>query len=683
MQLTEHTYFGEGNRYYLEKLLGRGGFSEVWLVKDTLTDTEEALKVYAPGTGMDNDGLHFFTKELNIVHNIHHPNLLTSSYVGVWQNMPYLIMPYCPQGSLVKKIGQITENEAWAILKDVATGLEYLHSQPSPIIHQDIKPDNILVDTLGHYVITDFGISARAQSTLRKSVRNAATGTGAYMGPERFGTDPLPIKASDIWALGATLFELIEGYVPFGDLGGLSQKSGADIPHMKANVSDKLKQTIYSMLAKEPWDRPTAAQLAKGESADKSSSNVENTLLDETIREEFKRQTNTFKNMVWICFLCVIIVAFGVWRSIRNYQLDEEDKLSNNDTVQVVETIEVVEVKKADRDGEVKRLQAENIRLQEENKRLQANELKEKKMPESVKVIKQNPQSQSSPASVNSRNDRITFTVNGVSFTMIKVEGGTFTMGATSEQGSHVYDDEMPTHNVTLSTYYMGETEVTQALWQAIMGNNPSHFMGKDSPVETVSWDDCLTFIDKLNSLLSSQLGGKRFALPTEAQWEYAARGGQKNHKCKFSGSNSLSEVAWYFYNSRGATHPVMKKQANELGLYDMSGNVGEWCQDWYGVYSETSQTNPTGPRKGSKRVFRGNSCDSSGGTCRVSCRCCFSPSLRSEYIGLRLVCIPNEMDSKQIEIKKAIEEYEEMLEVIEKLSDEDVKKSAPTFGLG
>lgn len=266
MQLTEHTYFGEGSRYYLEKLLGRGGFSEVWLVKDTLTDTEEALKVYAPGTGMDDDGLHIFTKELNVVQNIHHPNLLTSSYVGVWQNMPYLVMPYCPQGSLVKRIGHVTEDEAWAILSDVATGLDYLHSQPSPIIHQDIKPDNILVDALGHYVITDFGISARAQSTLRKSVRNAADGTTDYMGPERFGPDPLPIKASDIWALGATIFELIEGYTPFGNLGGLSQKSGADIPVMKAPVSDKLKRTIYCMLAKEPWNRPQAAELAKGRS---------------------------------------------------------------------------------------------------------------------------------------------------------------------------------------------------------------------------------------------------------------------------------------------------------------------------------------------------------------------------------------------------------------------------------
>lgn len=259
MQLLVNTYFGDNNRYYLEKLLGRGGFSEVWLVKDTLTDQEEALKIYAPGTGMDDDGLKMFTKELSVVHNIHHTNLLTASYVGVWQNMPYLIMLYCAKGSCVKKIGALLEEDIWKLIKDVSSGLSYLHNHD--IIHQDIKPDNILIDAQGNYVITDFGISTRAQSTLRKSVRNAGNGTSAYMGPERFGTEPLPVKASDIWSLGATIFELIEGYAPFGDLGGLSQKSGADLPIIKANVSDALKYTVYKMLSKETWNRPTAETL--------------------------------------------------------------------------------------------------------------------------------------------------------------------------------------------------------------------------------------------------------------------------------------------------------------------------------------------------------------------------------------------------------------------------------------
>ena len=185
-----------------------------------------------------------------------------------------------------------------------------------------------------------------------------------------------------------------------------------------------------------------------------------------------------------------------------------------------------------------------------------------------------------------------TFTVNGVTFTMIAVEGGTFQMGATSEQGSDAESDEKPVHSVTLSDYCIGETEVTQELWEAVMGSNPSGFSGyPQRPVEKVSWNDCQEFITKLN-----QLTGKNFRLPTEAEWEYAARGGNKSQGYKYSGSNTIDNVAWYYSNSASRTHDVKTKSPNELGIYDMSGNVWEWCYDWYGSYSSGSQTNPTGP---------------------------------------------------------------------------------------
>ena len=242
---------------------------------------------------------------------------------------------------------------------------------------------------------------------------------------------------------------------------------------------------------------------------------------------------------------------------------------------------------------------------------------------------------------VPSGGEKMTFTVAGVSFTMIKVEGGTFTMGCTSEQGSDCYDDEKPSHSVTLSDYYIGQTEVTQGLWKAVMGTNPSNFKSGDNyPVETVSWNDCQDFIKKLNSLLSSQLGGKRFALPTEAQWEYAARGGKKSRGYKYSGSNTLSSVAWYNDNSSSSTHAVATKSANELGLYDMSGNVYEWCQDWYGSYSSSSQTNPSNSSSGSFRVFRGGSWNFHARRCRVSRRFYYAPTFCFYYFGLRLVLL-------------------------------------------
>jgi len=223
-------------------------------------------------------------------------------------------------------------------------------------------------------------------------------------------------------------------------------------------------------------------------------------------------------------------------------------------------------------------------------------------------------------------------TVNGVSFKMIGVEGGTFTMGCTSEQ-SDCDNDESPTHKVTVSDFSIGETEVTQALWKAVMGSNPSNWKGDNLPVENVSWNDCQEFIKKLNALT-----GREFRLPTEAEWEYAARGGNKSKGYKYSGGNTIEDVAWYTKNSSSQTHAVKGKRANELGLYDMSGNVYEWCGDWYGSYSGSSQTDPTGPSSGSNRVYRGGGWYYDAGYCRVSNRFDFNPDYHSINVGLRLV---------------------------------------------
>ena len=225
------------------------------------------------------------------------------------------------------------------------------------------------------------------------------------------------------------------------------------------------------------------------------------------------------------------------------------------------------------------------------------------------------------------------FTVDGVTFTMVAVAGGTFQMGATSEQCSDADSDEKPAHRVTLSDYYIAQTEVTQALWHAVMGTNPSNWKGSILPVE-VSWNDSQQFITKLN-----QLTGRRFRLPTEAEWEYAARGGSKSRGYKYSGSNDIGSVAWYDGNSGWRKHPVGQKQANELGIYDMSGNVNEWCQDWFGYYyyEESPSTNPCNNTSANGRVLRGGSWVEDAWSSRVSYRFSFSPDGTSGHLGLRL----------------------------------------------
>lgn len=225
------------------------------------------------------------------------------------------------------------------------------------------------------------------------------------------------------------------------------------------------------------------------------------------------------------------------------------------------------------------------------------------------------------------------FQVNGVSFSMIKVVGGKFTMGATEEQGGNL-KDQLPTHRVILSDYYIGETPVTQELWSEVMEDNPSCYKGPKKPVEMVSWNDCQEFVSRLNKLT-----GEKFRLPTEAEWEFAARGGVDSKGFKYAGSNSLNEVAWYSKNSDDMTHEVKTKCPNELGLYDMNGNVWEWCSDYYSpsYYSVSPKINPQGPITGSSRVNRGGSWFTDISRYRISVRDGNPEQGRYAALGLRL----------------------------------------------
>ena len=272
---------------------------------------------------------------------------------------------------------------------------------------------------------------------------------------------------------------------------------------------------------------------------------------------------------------------------------------------------------------EAERIEAERKRAEQERKEAEKREAERKKAEQERKEAEKREAERKKEA----ERSRI---INDYVNSMVYVEGGTFKMGATKEQGG----DEKPAHNVTLSSFYIGKTEVTQELWEAVMGSNPSNFKGAKRPVEYVSWDDCQEFIRKLNAKT-----GKNFRLPTEAEWEYAARGGNRSQHYIYSGSDSFMAVAWIGGYSGGRTNDVAAKRANELGIYDMSGNVGEWCSDWYGenYYKSSPSNNPQGPSSGSERVYRGGSWDYPARFCRVSCRSHYAPVGRFHDLGLRL----------------------------------------------
>ncbi len=226
--------------------------------------------------------------------------------------------------------------------------------------------------------------------------------------------------------------------------------------------------------------------------------------------------------------------------------------------------------------------------------------------------------------------------VDSLSFRMMPVEGGSFTMGCTHPRGEHhTYADELPTHKVTVNTFYMGQYEVTQALWVDVMGENPSKWVGNDSlPVEQVSWNAVQIFIARL-----SQITGYRFRLPTEAEWEYAARGGVRTHGTPYPGVRSqMWETCWYGGNAGGHSHPVGQLKPNELGLYDMGGNVMEWCSDWMQPYTAAPQNCPQGPRNGDNRILRGGCFNSPTWGCSVFERSWYLPEYGYSYFGFRLV---------------------------------------------
>ena len=563
MELYENLLFA--GRYQLEARLGAGGFGEVWRAQDTITGHPVAIKIHLKGDSAR--AAQDIVKEYTRVMTIHHDNLLTPSHVDVVEgHVPYLVMELC-KGDLTNR--DLTEHEVWQLIRDVSAGLRRLaenkkkrqrsdgsiNEVPDPIIHQDIKPANILLRSNGMYAISDFGISKRRLST---SSTNAQDGNDAndmdsamtvdYAAPERFPRGKgAAVLASDIWSLGAMLFEIVEGRRPFADGGGdcLNPTIGLSLPPItREGYSDELKTLIIDCMALSPADRPTASQLQD--------------YADKVLRNEARTRT---------------------WAAGK--QPDPTHRHF--------------------------------------------------RMPIPKPIIKWWPFALCAVAIVttvilfHSSTSSQTFTVGDMSFKMIKVNGGIYTMGCTSEQGCDCFDDEKPAHSVTISDFYIGQTEVTQALWNAVMGSNPSRWEGDGLPVEQVSYNDVMSFIYLLN-----RLTGETFRLPTEEEWEYAARGGDKSNGYKYSGSDNIDDVAWDEDNSGKETHPVAQKQANELGLYDMSGNVREWCSSlWCDDYSST--------RSGSYRVNRGGSWYLESRKCRVSNRNGIDSSVRGHSLGFRL----------------------------------------------
>lgn len=347
------------DRYTLKEFKGSGSFGEVWLAHDDVLDTDVAIKIYI---SLDPRGVEEFKSEYITTQGISHPNLLTTTYFDVWEQRPYLVMKYCAKGASTTQAGKMDEYDLWQFIHDVAAGLRHLHNMPEPIIHQDIKPDNILVDDNNRYLITDFGISKKIRSTMRKqSKRAVGAGATAYMGPERFDADPSPVKASDIWSLGVSIYELATGELPFSGLGGGMQKNGAEIPSLDNKWSKDLNMVMQSCLSKETWDRPTAQQLEeysesilKGQPATitwnaphtKSEDATPIKVMEQVESDyvtEYDDESHSNTKRIWFAIagiIVAVVILILIWPSGTN----DEEIVIPEDTVEATDTVAVEDV---------------------------------------------------------------------------------------------------------------------------------------------------------------------------------------------------------------------------------------------------------------------------------------------------------------------------------------------------
>lgn len=627
---------GKKNSYRIERVLGQGTFGITYLAYTTVTvegdlgklqtEIQVAVKEFfmsdingREGSTVTTGGSselfgkyrHKFAREASNLAKLKHRGIVKVIETFEANGTSYYAMEYCGGGSLdshIKSRGSLPEAEALRYFAQIAEALQYMHSRR--MLHLDLKPGNVMLRSSGEAVLIDFGLSKQFNDNGEpESSTTIGGGTPGYAPIEQanYKEDSggkLPV-AMDIYALGGTLYKMLTGERP--PVASDVLMHFPEEPLRAHNVSDSTIAALHHAMQPKPTDRyPTVAAFAAaiGSEATELQPNPEPDQLPDPVpsqpnpnpvpQAEPKAQRR--KWLPWVVGVAVAAVAFVAVMLLRPEQqqpIEAPDNLAEV-VAQVADTVALPEQL-------VQQVTQQPTQQQESAQQTE-------------------PKPEPAPMSQQQRS-------NLPKIEMVYVKGGTFTMGATPEQGNDALDDEKPAHKVTLDSYYIGKYEVTNELWKAVMGGTiVSREGAKDNePVVFVSWDDIQRFLRKLNAMT-----GKNYRLPTEAEWEFAARGGNASRGYKYAGSNIRNEVMWYWDN----IHEVGTKSPNELGIYDMSGNVEEWCQDWYGDYSSSSQLNPKGPNSGSERVARsGSNCSN----CRVSMRYSRTPDSRYNDLGFRL----------------------------------------------
>jgi len=591
--------------------LGHGGMGKVYKAHDVSLDRPVALKVLPPHMAQEEEFIKRFSREARACAKLNHPNIVTVYGVGRHDDLYFIAMEFIDGDSLaglMAKSGKFDTHRALEIIRQAAEALAEAHSKG--IVHRDIKPQNIMIDVSGRVRVMDFGLAWASYGTTRLTASGSVLGTPHYMSPEQWSDSQVDGR-SDIYSLGVTLFEMLAGEPPFtGEtpvviMRKAVMENAPPLMNLNPNVPPRLSGMVAKMIAKKPGDRyGSVAELAA----------------------EIDAYMGTHRE-------APPVVAAVSDFSPRGYesQLAEFDRQVGEPT-------------------EVRGTAAQP--LGESRK----TSVTPQPLPESRKMAV-TPQ----PAAPAAKKSPLVWIIAAAAAVVLAgvgvlawramtkggakefestifakddfvwIEPGTFVMGSAPDEPGREPDEAQ--HTVTISRgFWMGKCEVTQRQWAAVMGNNPSALPGENLPVEYVSWYEVQDFIRRLN-----ELEGADYRLPTEAEWEYACRAGTTTVYSLGDDPAGLDAYAWYQADSEGRTHDVGTKKPNAWGLYDMHGNVWEWCQDWVGPYPLSSVTDPTGSPGGKTRVGRGGSMGVGSGMCRSADRSAADPENRGADLGFRL----------------------------------------------
>ncbi len=658
--------------YRLIRLLGEGGMARVFEAEHVILGTRWAVKILNPEWGYKSQVRERFIREAKIMSQLKHENIVNIHDYFQEGNQYAIVMELLEGEDLsgfIKRQGFLSKELAYDLMLKILNAFGYAHAKG--LVHRDVKPSNLFITKDKNIKILDFGIAKIGGAfDMELTQTGLQMGTPMYMSPEQVKDAKHIDKRTDIYSLGVILHYMLSGKPPY-DSTKLSRieilnKIISD-PLPPLNKNKEFEDIIRKATAKEPEQRyqncEAFLEALKGKTtsetknkSQKANHKTENTgpkttsvppqtpSPPKTQSPPPPKKPLQNKNLLWGALALIFLILGGV------YVVNRHQAASRAEEYALYSHVESENTQQAYKQylhtypyGVHSEEIRQNLQALQEQRRATA---KKKEYALYSNVKRENTQQaykqylNTYPNGAHSEEIRQKLEAlkkaeeerrllrHLFDDQMIYVSGGTFEMGSNNG-----YDNEKPVHTVTVNSFYMGKYEVTQKQWKAIMGNNPSEFKGDNLPVENVSWNGVQEFIKKLN-----QKTGKHYRLPTEAEWEFTARGGNKSRGYEYSGSNDINEVAWYWDNAGRKNHFVGQKSPNELGIYDMSGNVWEWCQDWYdeNYYRHSPQNNPQGPESGSLRVHRGGGWDYGAPRCRVADRG-YWPGFGYDNLGFRI----------------------------------------------